>query len=93
MTARLQWHRYTDAGLPNHLRARKGWLYADIWSDASSGNDVWRWSVYFNLRHLGRCSRSDIVESKQAASDAANDAVPQVEAELAERFPDWEGWD
>jgi len=91
---RLQWQRHSAvSGLHNHLRARKGWLYADLWTDRSSGTEVWRWSVYANLRHLGHCGRSGIVDDRQAASDAANDAVPIVERELTERFPDWEGWD
>lgn len=93
MTTRLEWHPEPTSGLPDHLQARKGWLYADIFSDGSSGNPVWKWAVYANLRHLGRCGRSGTVETKQAASDAANAAIPEVEAELAERFPDWEGWD
>lgn len=90
---RLPWQPHPEGGLPDHLQARNGWLYADIWSDGSSGGRVWKWAVYANLRQLGRCGRSGTVDSKQAASDAANAAVPEVEAELAERFPDWEGWD
>ena len=90
---RLPWQPHPEGGLADHLRARKGWLYADIWSDGSSGNKVWKWSVYANLRHLGRCGRSGSVVSRQWASDAANAAVPKVEAELADRFPDWDGWD
>jgi len=90
---RLAWSPHTANGLPDHLRARKGWLYADIWSDGSSGGTAWKWAVYANLRQLGRCGRSGSVTSRQAASDAANAAVPEVEAELAERFPNWEGWD
>ena len=90
---RLPWQPHPEGGLADHLRARKGWLYADIWSDGSSGNKVWKWSVYANLPHLGRCGRSGSVVSRQGASDAANAAVPEVEAELADRFPDWHGWD
>lgn len=87
---RLQWapHAETRQG----LRARKGPLYADIWlAEQIPGGDRWMWSVYAVLRERGWCGRSGTVSSRHEASDAANAAIPEVEAELAERFPDFSG--
>lgn len=83
---RLQWQPYPK--LRQGLRARKGPLYADIWLVDMPGGDHWQWSVYAVLGPLGWCHRHGIAQTRQLASDAANDAVPEVEAEMRERFPD-----
>lgn len=87
---RLKWAPHPETR--QCLRARKGPLYADIWlAEELPGGDRWRWSVYANLRALGWCGKDGVEPTRQLASDAANAAVPEVEAELAERFPDFTG--
>jgi len=91
MTDRLQFQPYPHPH--GGFRARKGYMYCDIWLSGASGRDEWHWSCYYNLRHLGWCSQHGVALSKQEAADKANEAAPEVEAELHRRFPDWEGRD